>query len=94
VTPDELRGDRTSRNAVAFAAAVAKLGIDCALEARGGLALLLPTPQGVAALQVDESRRAVLALAKEHGFTHVAIELPSERRSSSTPPADAPLLRD
>jgi len=89
----ELRGDRTSRNAVALAAAIAELGIDCALEARGGLALLLPTPEGVAALQVDETRRAVLAMAKEHGFTHVAIELPSERRRSSTP-ADAPLLRD
>lgn len=89
----EPRGDRTSRNAVALAAAIAELGIDCALEARGGLALLLPTPEGVAALQVDESRRAVVALAREHGFTHVAIELPSERRRSSTP-ADAPLLRD
>ena len=94
VTPDELRGDRSSRNAVALAAAIATLGIECALEVRGGLALLLPTPEGVAALQVDESRRAVLALAKEHGFTHVAIELPSERRKSSTPPTDAPLLRD
>jgi len=90
----ELRGDRTSRNAVALAAAIAELGIDCALEARGGLALLLPTPEGVAALQIDESRRAVLALAKEHGFTHVAIELPNERRRSSTPPTDASLLRD
>jgi hypothetical protein len=56
--------------------------------------LLLPSPEGVAALQLDESRRAVLSLAKEHGFTHVAIELPSERRRSSTPPIDAPLLRD
>ena len=91
---NELRGDRTARNAAALAAAIAELGIDCALEARGGLALLLPTPEGVAALQVDERRRAVLAMAKEHGFTHVAIELPSERRRSSTPPTDAPLLRD
>jgi hypothetical protein len=90
----EPRGDRTSRNAVALAAAIAELGIDCALEARGGLALLLPTPEGVAALQVDERRRTVLALAREHGFTHVAIELPSERRRSSTPSTDAPLLRD
>ena len=94
MTPDEPRGDRSSRNAVALSAAIANLGIDCALEARGGLALLLPTGDGVAALQVDETRRAVLALAKAHGFTHVAIELPSERRESSTPPSDAPLLRD
>ena len=94
MTPDEPRGDRSSRNAAALAAELARLGIECALEVRGGLALLLPTPDGVAALQVDETRRTVLALAKEHGFTHVAIELPSERRKSSTPPTDAPLLRD
>jgi hypothetical protein len=94
VTTNELRGDRSPRNAVALAGAIATLGIECALEVRGGLALLLPSPEGVAALQLDESRRAVLSLAKEHGFTHVAIELPSERRRSSTPPIDAPLLRD
>jgi len=94
VTPNEPRGDRTARNGVALAAAIAELGIDGALEVRGGLALLLPTPEGVAALQADENRRAVLSLAKEHGFTHVAIELPSDRRRSSTPPIDAPLLRD
>jgi hypothetical protein len=94
VIADESRGDRSARNGVALAAAIAKLGIDCALEVRGGLALLLPTPDGVAALQTDANRRAVLSLAKEHGFTHVAIELPSERRRSSTPSTDAPLLRD
>jgi hypothetical protein len=94
VTPDETRGDRSARTGVALASAIAKLGIDCALEVRGGLALLLPTPEGATALQVDEKRRAVLALAKEHGFTHVAIELPNERRRSSTSPTDAPLLRD
>jgi len=93
VTPDEPRGDRSARNAITLAAAIAKLGVECALEARGGLALLLPTAEGVTALQEDEKRRAVLSLAKEHGFTHVAIELPSDRRRSSTPP-DAPLLRD
>ena len=94
MTPDEPRGDRTSRNAVALAAAIAELGLECALEVRGGLALLLPTQEGAAALQVDETRRAVLALAKEHGFTHVAIELPGDRRKSSTPATDASLLRD
>jgi hypothetical protein len=92
VTPDAARGDRSARNGVALAAAIGKLGIECALEVRGGLALLLPTADGAAALQVEERRRAVIALAKEHGFTHVAIELPNERRRSST--IDAPLLRD
>jgi hypothetical protein len=94
MTLDDARGDRSARNGVALAAAIAELGIDCALEVRGGLALLLPTPEGVAALQADENRRAVLSLAKAHGFTHVAIELPSDRRRSSTTPIDAPLLRD
>jgi predicted kinase len=32
----------------------------------------------VAALQSPETRRSVLVLAQEHGFTHVAIELPSD----------------
>jgi len=94
MTPNEARGDRSARNGVALAEALAKRGIQCALEVRGTLALLLPTPEGVGALQVDENRRAALALAKEHGFTHVAIELPSERRKSSTPPTDASVLRD
>jgi hypothetical protein len=94
VTPDESRGDRSSRSATALAAAIGQLGIECALEVRGGLVLLLPTQDGVIALQVDETRRAVLTLAKQHGFTHVAIEMPSDRRKSSTPPADASLLRD
>jgi hypothetical protein len=94
VTPDEPRADVARGNATALASAIAELGIACALEARGGLALLLPTTEGVAALQVDETRRAVLALAKRHGFTHVAIELPNDRRKSSTPTTDATLLRD
>ena len=42
------RGDRTGRNASALAAAIAELGLQCALEARGGLALLLPVAESVA----------------------------------------------
>jgi hypothetical protein len=76
---DPGRGDRTGRNASSLAAAIAELGVRCALEARGGLALLLPVPESVALLQEPQTRRTVLALAREHGFTHVAIELPNER---------------
>jgi len=47
----------------------------------------------VEALQAPDTRRAVLALAREHGFTHVAIELPSDRRGAGRE-TDAPLLRD
>lgn len=93
MTSDQ-RGDRTPRNAAALASAIADLGVQCSLEARGGLALLLPTQESVAALQSPETRRAVLALARTHGFTHVAIELPKERRGAGERGTDAPLLRD
>ena len=88
------RGDRTGRNASALAAAINELGLQCALEARGALALLLPVPESVEMLQRPETRRAVLALAREHGFTHVAIELPSDRRDQARTDDDASLLRD
>ena len=64
------------------------------LEARGGLVLLLPVDESVAMLQSPETRRAVLALARTHGFTHVAIELPKDRRGAGGRGTDAPLLRD
>jgi hypothetical protein len=87
------RGDRTARNATALAAAIGRLGVQCSLEARGGLVLLLPVKASVEALQSPDTRRAVLALCREHGFTHVGIELPSDRRGAERD-ADAPLLRD
>ena len=89
-----VRGNRTGRNAASLAAAIAALGVQCSLEARGGLALLLPVPESVAKLQEPETRRAVLALAREHGFTHVGIELPNDRRGAGARDGDAPLLRD
>ena len=89
----EDRGDRTGRNASALSADIAALGVPCDVEARGGLVLLHPTPEGVIRLADDEVRRAALALAKQHGFTHVAIELPNDRRTSA-PQSDASLLRD
>jgi hypothetical protein len=88
------RGDRTARNAAGLASAIAELGVQCSLEARGGLALLQPVKESVAALQSPETRRAVLALARTHGFTHVAIELPNDRRGAGERGTDAPLLCD
>ena len=91
-SPD--RGDRTGRNAASLAAAIGALGVQCSLEARGGLALLMPDAASATKLQDPETRRAVLALAREHGFTHVGIELPNDRRGAGARDADAPLLRD
>ena len=93
MTESNPRGDRTGRNAAALARAIAELGLACGVEARGGLVLLLPAPESVAKLAEDETRRAALSLARQHGFTHVAIELPSDGRTPDADP-DATLLRD
>lgn len=90
MTREADRGDRTTRNAAALAEGITALGLDCAIEARGGLALLLPASDSVAKLAQIDTRRAALALARQHGFTHVAIELPNDRRtrrSTVTPPS-------
>ena len=87
------RGDRTARNVTALAQGLAALGLSCALEARGKLVLLMPDKASVDKLADEQVRRAALALAKEHGFTHAAIELPNDRRRAN-PDADATLLRD
>ena len=87
------RGDRTARNATALAAALVELGLACDIEARGKLVLLMPDQASVVKLADESLRRAALALAKQHGFTHAAIELPSDRRRAGPDP-DAPVLRD
>lgn len=90
---EEQRGDRTARNAEALARGLAELGLGCSVEARGKLVLLLPDEVSVAKLADEPTRRAALALAKEHGFTHAAIELPNDRRRADAD-ADATVRRD
>jgi hypothetical protein len=46
------------------------------------LAVLVATPDVVAKLGDAGLRKAALDLAREHGFTHVAIELRAEPLSS------------
>lgn len=87
------RGDRTARHATALSEALVELGLACAIEARGKLVLLMPDQATVIKLADESLRRAALALAKQHGFTHAAIELPSDRRRGD-PDSDATVLRD
>jgi hypothetical protein len=76
------------RRADQLAASLAGMGVPCKVEPRAALAVLM-VESGVAQRLADgELRRAALALAKEQGFTHLAVEL--------APPAagaDAPLPR-
>jgi hypothetical protein len=88
------RGDARARDASALAAELAELGVHGSFEPRDRLVLLVPEPASVTVLQSDETRRAVLARARQHGFTHVAIELPNDRLGAGEPRTDAPLLRD
>ena len=55
-------------------AAVRALGVRCVVEARGNLAVLIPSP-GDRSLHDPEHRGRVLAALHEHGFTHAAVEL-------------------
>jgi hypothetical protein len=56
--------------------ALAERGLVVRVEARAGLAVLVADEATVARLGSDaELRKVALALAREQGFTHVAIEL-------------------
>ena len=76
------------RRADQLAASLTAMGVPCRVEPRAALAVLM-VESGVAQRLADgERRRAALALAREQGFTHLAVEL--------TPPAagaDATLPR-
>jgi hypothetical protein len=73
----------------ALATALGQRGLSCEVQAREGLAVIMAAPSAVAELAAPTRRRDVLALAREHGFSHVAVELTTEPTG-----AGAPLLRD
>jgi sugar phosphate isomerase/epimerase len=62
-------------DATALAAALRDAGITCTVESRAALALIVASTADGQRLADDDLRRRVLALAREHGFTHVAVEL-------------------
>lgn len=62
-------------------------GIACRVEALDRLALIVPEGP-VAALEEATLRREIVGLVRDHGFTHLALELVAE------PGGDAPLHRD
>ena len=53
---------------------VREFGVDCRVEVRDRLAILIPEESRGSRLSADQ-RRQVLQLAKSEGFTHVAVEL-------------------
>ena len=53
--------------------ALRSIGVDCAVEARDRLAVVVP--QRAEDFTDPTRREAALRLATEHGFTHLALEL-------------------
>jgi hypothetical protein len=80
---------RQSGDPVALEAALRALGLACAVEARAALALISGDAGLVRRLAASADRRAAIALAKQYGFTHLAVEL--EPHAGFT---RAPVLRD
>lgn len=76
----------------ALEGALAERGLVVKVESRAGLAVLIADAATVARLGDAELRRTALALAREHGFSHVAIELRSD--IGGQPRIDAPVSRD
>lgn len=76
-------------DAVALAAALRALGIPCDVESREAMALIATRAEHAARLAAPLERNAVLALASQHGFTHIAVELIADAAT-----AGATLLRD
>ena len=55
--------------------ALRAIGIDCTVEAREKLAIIVPS---ASSRDFSEAslRRSAIALLAEHGFTHLALEIP------------------
>jgi hypothetical protein len=60
--------------AAALESALASLGVPCAVEAEQRLAVLRPKVQG-SSFAKPAVRARIVALALEHGFTHIALDL-------------------
>ena len=77
--------------AASLEVALRALGVECAVETRGALAVLVARAGAVDALATAATRRAATELAREHGFSHVALELVDDDAGAAT---GAPLPRD
>ena len=76
-------------SARALEQALASQGIRCTIEPRDRLAVLTPLDERSRdALCVTERSLAATALAAEHGFTHLALELGAEAASGAALPRD------
>ena len=74
-------------SAASLETALRARGVACRVEDRERLALLIPEGS-VAAIEDPSVRREIVSLLREHGFTHLALEV------SDAPSGDAAVHRD
>lgn len=78
----------SARSAEALERALRELGVRCSIQAYGALAVAVPEA-GERRLEADDIRRQAIALARTHGFSHLAVEL-REPRHATTDRASLP----
>ena len=95
--PGEPRSGQGDGRAAALAVALADLGLRASVRADGNLAIIaIGAPPAPEVPWVDAPvRRAIVAAARAHGFTHVALELPAtDALGDAAPTTDAIVRRD
>ena len=75
-------------SAGALERALVASGIACAVDGHGTLAVLVPRGDAIARLASPAARDAVQAMAREHGFTHAAVELTDDVAHGAPLPGD------
>lgn len=80
----------SARSAGDLERALRAMGLRVAVEAMDALAIAVPE-QGERGFEDADTRARAIALARSHGFSHLAVEL---RESAHEPTARAPFSRD
>jgi serine protease inhibitor len=72
----------TTRSREELERALRALGVVCVVEACDALAVVIPDV-GDRRFEIDDIRHRALALARAHGFSHLAVELREPERATA-----------
>ena len=61
--------------------ALRAMGLRCSVEEHGALAVCVPDP-GERGFEDAETRRRAIALARAHGFSHLALEVKDDHQNT------------